>query len=136
MAESNRFSKSPNFQIELAKERNRIAADRTLLSWIRTSVSLIGIGFAVERIVTKLYLGSKTDQVAPIILVKVFSLLFVGIGTLAVILAALDYQGEIKRLQQPEYDYTPRSSLSIKVAGALVIIAISAFLTIWRQATS
>lgn len=136
MAESNQFSKPPNFQIELAKERNRIAADRTLLSWIRTSVSLIGIGFAVERIVTKLYLGSKTDQVAPIILVKVFSLLFVGIGTFAVILAALDYQGEIKRLQQPEYDYTPRSSLSMKVAGSLVIIAISAFLTIWRQATS
>ncbi|MGB5713106.1 MAG: DUF202 domain-containing protein [Waterburya sp.] len=42
MAESNQFSKPPNFQIELAKERNRIAVERTLLSWIRTSVSLIG----------------------------------------------------------------------------------------------
>lgn len=136
MVESNQFSKTPNFQIELAKERNHIAAERTLLSWIRTSVSLIGIGFGVERIVTKLYLGLETVTTAPIILVKVFSLLFVLLGTFAVIVAAFDYQDEMKRLQQLEYTYTPRSSLGMKVSGALVIIAISAFLTIWRQAIS
>ena len=51
-------------------------------------------------------------------------------------IAAFDYQGEMNRLQQLEYIYTPRSSLGMKVSGALVIIAISAFLTIWRQAIS
>ncbi len=29
---------------ELARERNREAADRTLLAWIRTGLSLIGFG--------------------------------------------------------------------------------------------
>ena len=136
MAESNQFSNKPNFQIELAKERNHIAAERTLLSWIRTSATLIGIGFGVEGIVRKLYLGIETISPAPILLVKVFSLLFVLLGTVVAMVAAFDYQGEMNRLQQLEYTYTPRSSLGIKVSGALVIIAISAFLTIWRQALS
>ena len=35
---------------ELARERNREAADRTLLAWIRTSLALISFGFGIERI--------------------------------------------------------------------------------------
>jgi putative membrane protein len=34
-----------NTATELTKERNRLAADRTLMAWIRTSLSLIGFGF-------------------------------------------------------------------------------------------
>ncbi len=32
---------------ELAKERSRQASDRTLMAWVRTSLSLIGFGFAI-----------------------------------------------------------------------------------------
>jgi uncharacterized membrane protein YidH (DUF202 family) len=32
---------------ELARERTRQAADRTLMAWIRTSLSLIGFGFGI-----------------------------------------------------------------------------------------
>ena len=35
---------------ELARERNREAADRTLLAWIRTSLAMISLGFAIERV--------------------------------------------------------------------------------------
>ena len=34
-----------NIANELAKERNREAAERTLMAWIRTALSLIGFGF-------------------------------------------------------------------------------------------
>lgn len=33
-----------NKATELTKERNRLAADRTLMAWIRTALSLIGFG--------------------------------------------------------------------------------------------
>ncbi|WRH67064.1 MAG: DUF202 domain-containing protein [Planktothrix sp. GU0601_MAG3] len=36
---------------ELAKYRSRAAADRTLMAWIRTSLSLIGFGFGIPTIV-------------------------------------------------------------------------------------
>ena len=34
---------------ELARERTRQAADRTLMAWIRTSLSLIGFGFGIAK---------------------------------------------------------------------------------------
>ncbi|EAZ89279.1 YidH family protein [Crocosphaera chwakensis] len=125
---------SPNWQTELAKQRNRIAADRTLLAWIRTSMALIGIGFGLERTVNKLYLGIETTSNSPTFLVKVFSLLIIGTGIFSILMASFDYQNEIKRLQKPDYYYTPRQSLGIIVSGILVLIAVSIFLTIWRQA--
>ena len=32
---------------ELARDRNRQAADRTLLAWIRTSLAMISLGFGI-----------------------------------------------------------------------------------------
>ena len=43
-------SSGGNIATELAKERNRAAADRTLNSWIRTSLALIGFGFGISKI--------------------------------------------------------------------------------------
>lgn len=83
---------------------------------------------------SKLYSGVENASVTPPLLVRVFSLLIIGTGTVSIVLAALDYQSEMKRLQQPDYYYTPRKSLGIIVSGTLVIIAIGMFLTIWRQA--
>jgi putative membrane protein len=42
---------SVNITNELAKERNREAAERTLMAWIRTSLSLISFGFGVDKII-------------------------------------------------------------------------------------
>ena len=38
-----------NLANELAKERNRAAAERTLMAWIRTALSLIGFGFGIGK---------------------------------------------------------------------------------------
>ena len=35
---------------ELARERNREAADRTLLAWIRTRLAVISFGFGIGRL--------------------------------------------------------------------------------------
>ena len=133
MAQSNQPDQPPNFQVELAKQRNRIAADRTLLSWIRISVSLIGLGFILEEAITQLYFRLGIDPRMILIPLKVFSLVFIGIGGVLIIVAALDYQGEIKRLQQLEYSYQPRKSLGMIVSGILVAIGISIFLTLLKQ---
>jgi uncharacterized membrane protein YidH (DUF202 family) len=40
---------STDISTELARERTRQAADRTLMAWIRTSLSLIGFGFGIAK---------------------------------------------------------------------------------------
>ena len=38
-----------NLANELARERSRQAADRTLMAWVRTALSLIGFGFGIAN---------------------------------------------------------------------------------------
>lgn len=42
--------KKTNTANELARERNRAAADRTLMAWIRTALAMIGFGFGVGKL--------------------------------------------------------------------------------------
>jgi putative membrane protein len=107
----------PNVQANLARERNRIAADRSLLSFVRNSLTLISIGVGVDQVI-KLISPSE----ATTLWVYILSLTLVGLGVLNLIFAALDYQGELKRLKQPEYYFSPRWSLS-GVTGLIILLA-------------
>jgi len=42
--------KKTNTTNELARERNRAAADRTLMAWIRTTLAMISFGFGVGKV--------------------------------------------------------------------------------------
>lgn len=113
----------PNNQGELARERNRIAADRTLLAWIRLSLTLIGIGFGVDQTMTLLYqdAGIITNQNE---LTHGFGLALVSLGVYALTMAAIGYRGELHRLNQTDYRFTPRWRLGETVAIALMVISL------------
>lgn len=113
----------PDTQAQLARERNRLAADRSLLSFTRNSLTLISIGIGVKEIVVTL---SPNDSYANRF-AYVLSLFFVGLGNLNLVLACLDYQQEMKRLQQPEYHFTPRYSLGAITGFAIVLVSLFAF---------
>lgn len=119
----------PNYQTELAKERNRIAADRTVLSWIRLSLTLIGIGFGIDQAVDLIY-ANLGNAIHPTHLSHILGILLVGLGVYTIILAAIDYQGELCRLEQPDYVYTPRYRLGDTVAIAVIAIALLCFVSI------
>jgi putative membrane protein len=114
---------SGDVQAELARERNRIAADRTLLSFIRNSATLISIGFGIDQIMKNLIPD------APFInaWIYILDLELVGLGVMNLWFAAQDYHGEMKRLQQPEYHFTPRWSLGEVTAIILCITSIFIF---------
>jgi putative membrane protein len=119
-----------NTQAELAKERNRAAAERTLMAWIRTCLSLISFGFGIDVIVRTIQERSQAD-INTFRFSGVLGLAFIGLGTYAIIVAADAHAKELKYLTRSEgYLYRERRSLALTVALCLVCIGVLAFLGI------
>lgn len=122
--------KQPNIQAELAKERNRAAAERTLMAWIRTCLALISFGFGIDRIVSAIR-SLQAQDFNPVRFSRILGLAFVALGTYAMIMALIEHRQELARIQQEQdYLYTPRRSLGLTVAIALVCIGVVAFVGI------
>ncbi|MBW4683513.1 MAG: DUF202 domain-containing protein [Komarekiella atlantica HA4396-MV6] len=125
-----------NIQAELAKERNRAAAERTLMAWIRTCLTLISFGFGIDAIVSAVYSLEVAKNINPVRLSRILSITFIILGTYAMIVAAIEHGKELRHIQSnEEYLYTPRRSLGLTVAIALVCIGIFAFVGILVKAT-
>lgn len=122
-------------QTELAKERNRIAADRTLLTWVRTSVSFIGLGFGLGQILNILE-GDVHNPREITLFMDLLTLFCVGLGVLVMVAAALEYQIELHQLQKSRYLYRVRPSLGLAVGVSVAIASIIAFVAFWQSPPS
>ena len=115
---------------ELAKERNRAAADRTLMAWIRTSLSLIGFGFGIEVLTEGLErtaLGNAPNLATN---ARILGLSFISVALFAVIVAMAQYRQELKKLEVGGYRYKPLFPLGLLVAATLCLIGIFAGISI------
>jgi putative membrane protein len=115
-----------NMSNELAKERNRAAAERTLMAWIRTSLSLISFGIGIDRIVAAIH-GAFDPNLHGFRLARTLGLSLILIGTLALLAAAINHRQDLKQIERGWFTYRSRLSLSFVVAIALVLVGFFAF---------
>ncbi len=115
-------SRPTNDVTELAKERNRQAAERTLASWINVSLLLIGFGVVIEEIPAPL----QQFLPQPNISINLQLSYLIGLGTIAygvvlLIPAAIVHRQAISLLEREDYLVTPvRFNLAIVIS--LVIL--------------
>ncbi len=116
--------KNSSLSNELAKERNLEAAERTLLAWIRTSLSLITFGFAIYKIVQVIG-PQKSDH----LFTAIIGLCFILLGIYAVVAATRRHTRELKALESDDYSYKP-SGLGTAVSTAVALIGLLTLVTI------
>lgn len=108
---------------ELAKERNRVAAERTLTSWIQNCLSLIGFGIAFDRIFVALDRALPTNN--PIInarLATIIGLSAIAIGIFLLVLAIIAYLIQVRSLDLKDYLHKPIHSYHLLVVVCAVTL--------------
>lgn len=124
-----------NIQAELAKERNRAASERTIMAWIRTSLSLIGFGFGIDSVVSAIGSLQIAQEINPVRFSRLLGLAFIGLGVYSLVVAAIEHNQQLQLIQRnADYFYTPRRSLGLTVATGLISVGVIAFLGILGKA--
>ena len=134
--EPSRFQVRGTADTHFAWLRTRLAVERTLMSWVRTSTALIAFGFAIFQF---LYRFNRTAGVeppespwAPWIL----SLALIGTGVVGLMIALWEYQGLVRYLWGP--DFKPVAGVSefrhhtpvVAVSVVLILIGLLAFVAV------
>jgi putative membrane protein len=87
-------------QLELARTQTSMALDRTLLAWVRTSLSLIGFGFTLAKFVHDLILTGYlrgVDPESP----RILGYGMMTLGILGLLGATVEHVASVKRIRAP-----------------------------------
>jgi inner membrane protein YidH len=127
----NRQTQGKSLSDELAKERSRQASDRTLMAWVRTSLSLIGFGFAIASFRDILLEGGLIrNPHKGLNGALVFGLSFISLGVLGLLAATLQHWNILQHLKQDDFAYTGFRPLAFVMAILLMLIGLFAFIAV------
>jgi putative membrane protein len=115
---------------DLAFERSRLASERTLMAWIRTSLSMISFGFTIYKFFQ--YLADSTEGMelrqGPLNLGRVM----VVLGVLLLVPAIVQHWQFLRALSARANRKFPRS-LALVTAGLIQLIGIVALLSLFLR---
>lgn len=117
-----------NLNNELAKQRNRAAAERTLMAWIRTCLSLISFGFGLDKILGAINRSRFGASSHADLSVRLLAIGFVLTGIVAMAAATRQHRRDLREIRRDDYVYVEEPSIATATAGALIVIGAIALL--------
>jgi len=121
---------APSLSNELARERNREAADRTLLAWIRTSLAMISLGFGIERLgQAALSFDGRMGGFSPL-KTQLFGGALIVLGMAATIAGMREHKLMLAAIAREDYRYGDRPPIARFMGWALVLVGAAALAVI------
>jgi putative membrane protein len=118
----------------LAVARTILAFDRTLMAWIRTATSLISFGFTIYKFFQYVRQHQSGGEIETLLGPRGVALVMIGFGVGALLLATLEYQGQVKALHSKYHEYGPfRRSLAAGIAGAISVLGVLGFVLVFLR---
>ena len=115
----------------LALTRSAMAAERTLMAWIRTCLAMISFGFTIEKLENVLASAKVNVAFGRTADISGVAYFLVCLGTLALILAAVQYRFEVAAFTPPGLKRRP--SLALVIAVLLSLFGVFAFTDLVSQ---
>src|SRR5262245_54014686 len=114
----------------LALSRTKLAHDRTLMAWVRTSTSLISFGFTMYKFFQ--YLRQDRPPIERLLDPRGVALVMIGIGVVALVLATIDYRQQLAALRASYPAYGPfRGSITLAVATTIAGLGLAGFVLVF-----
>jgi putative membrane protein len=110
---------------------DHLANERTFLAWIRTSISMIGLGFVVAKFTVWLReLSLRLDQQAPprTGLSLPLGVTLMALGGVLAIIAAWRYRSVKRAIQSNQSAAAESTMVALSVSVALIAIALVAYM--------
>ena len=115
---------------ELARERNRSAADRTLMAWIRTALAMIGFGFGVSKLYDALEKVNPDRVTDTLNSAYIVGEALIALGVLGLLAAVIQHTQILKKIDDEQYIYRAPRALPMIVSTLLLLIGVFAFVSI------
>jgi putative membrane protein len=130
-ANASRFDVRASASDHFAWVRTRLALERTMMSWMRTAVALIGFGFAIVQYFDRLQQIPETRAAYLPTAPKYLGLALISCGILALVISLWQYFWTVRYLWGEPYasiaGMTKEGMQSPVIAVALLLIAIGLF---------
>jgi len=126
MATDSPHERPPYLPSDMGEKRTIMAADRTLMAWIRTSLSMLSFGFTIYK-----FLDAMSDQqhIAHSHSPRRVGLFLVAMGITAMVLGTIGYWTTLRDLQRAEMFRLGRPvlvmALIMSLAGVALFLSIA-----------
>jgi putative membrane protein len=113
------------------------AAERTMLAWLRTGLTIIAIGFVISRFGLFLHLlatqSSTAMPHAQLSIAAALGVAFVIIGSLVIAISAIQHRRFVTTLSQADLPTAYSSKLAFALAMTIAFLGITLAVYLWHS---